>query len=264
MDKLYVNQPGGFPLTTNILNTMQNAYNIFNSLGAISGNYTIISGCETVGDTVTDGFVYIDGEVFPFKGGVKISKVRVVEVVGLKRFKNGSAKEVLFKRFVEFGTGLNAIDWVAFKRPKNLIELNANLEKLVAELKRLTNTFNLHSHNWGDINKKPTSFPPSAHEHDWSDIKSKPDFFNLLTKGTVLVGDFSGDKKIIVNLDTTLPSKNYMVLGSLRIESNSWNAQNDQFYTIGQLTTSSFELLLREVSGGISRDLYFDYIIIER
>lgn len=123
MDKLHVNQTGGFPMTTNILNAMQNAYNIFNALGNLAGNFTIISGCVETGSIVSDGVVFINGEVLVFKGGTKISKVRIVENTESKEFEDGSTKTVIFKRFVEFGTGVDAIDWSKFKRyyPYNAI-----------------------------------------------------------------------------------------------------------------------------------------------
>lgn len=132
MDKIYVNQTGGFPLTTNILNAMQNAYNIFNSLGGLVGGYTIISGCEQTGNNVSDGVVYINGELLPFKGGTKISKVRIVENIESKQFEDGQTKAVLFKRFAQFGTGVNAIDWSKFKRPNALLQIMKRLDDLEA------------------------------------------------------------------------------------------------------------------------------------
>lgn len=69
MNKLNFNQTGGFPLSTNILDAMQTAYSLFNKLGGLAGNFAIIFGCEVSGSNVSDGVVYMNGEVLAFKGG---------------------------------------------------------------------------------------------------------------------------------------------------------------------------------------------------
>lgn len=130
MDKLHVNQTGGFPMTTNILNAMQNAYNIFNALGNLAGNFTIISGCVETGSNVSDGVVFINGEVLPFRRGTKISKVRIVENTESKQFEDGTTKAVVFKRFVEFGTGVDAIDFSNFKRLDTILQIMQRLTVL--------------------------------------------------------------------------------------------------------------------------------------
>lgn len=130
MNKLHLNQTGGFPLTTDILNAMQNAYAVFNSLGSLAGNYTIISGCEQTGNNIADGVVYINGELLPFKGGAKISKVRIVETTESKQFEDGQTKEVLFKRFAQFGTGVNAIDWSKFEPVNPLTQIMKRVKAL--------------------------------------------------------------------------------------------------------------------------------------
>lgn len=45
MKLINFNQTGGFPLSSNILAEMQNAYRIFHSFGMLSGEKTIVSGC---------------------------------------------------------------------------------------------------------------------------------------------------------------------------------------------------------------------------
>ncbi|MDB0600682.1 hypothetical protein PL373_05895 [Tenacibaculum maritimum] len=130
MDYLLVNQTGGFPLTTNILNELQNASAIFNVFGKLAGDYTIISGCEQVGSTIADGVVFFKGELFPFKGGTKISKVRIKEIVESKNFQDGTTKQVVFKRHVEFGTAVEDYLWSDFKKIDPLISLMNRLDSL--------------------------------------------------------------------------------------------------------------------------------------
>lgn len=144
MDKINFNQTGGLPLTTNILNAMQNAYNIFNSLGSLAGNYTIISGCEQTGNNVGDGVVYINGELLPFKGGTKISRVRIVENIESKQFEDGQTKAVLFKRFVEFGTGVKSIPWGRFGRLNTIRSLSFDVPQLLKRVEELESRPTFH------------------------------------------------------------------------------------------------------------------------
>lgn len=116
MDRLHINQTGGFPLTTNILNALQNAYNLFNNLGHVVGNLSIISGCEQVGSTISDGVVFVDGELYPFQGGSIGATVFIKEDVEQRSFEDGSTKDVLFKRYVKFGSSTTNYNWSDFKR----------------------------------------------------------------------------------------------------------------------------------------------------
>lgn len=139
MDTILFNQTGGLPLTTNLLNVMQNAYALLQSFGNLAGNYTIISGCEETGNNVADGVVFINGEVLPFKGGPKLTKVRIIETDESKRFEDGNDKPLVFKRHVEFGTSSNDILWSDFKNIKNLILLNDDLSNLNTTLQTALN-----------------------------------------------------------------------------------------------------------------------------
>jgi hypothetical protein len=130
MNKLEVNQVGGFPMTTRILDEIQKAHAVFNSLGGLAGNYTIIAGCVTIGSTVGDGFVFINGEVFDFKGGLAQTKVIIKEEVENLTFQNGNANPVIKTRYVTFGTGVGAINWADFKRIDTVVQLMVRLESL--------------------------------------------------------------------------------------------------------------------------------------
>ena len=117
------NQSGGFPLETETLDQMQTAYGLFNKLGDLAGNFSIISGCETNGALVNDGTVYINGEMLEFKGGQIATTVIIVEEVAAYEFEDGSDKDVLFIRYATFGISTNSFPWINFKRPKTTIEL---------------------------------------------------------------------------------------------------------------------------------------------
>lgn len=116
MNTINFNQVGGFPLTTNILAKLQTAFSIFNAFGAIVGDLTIISGCIVTGVNVSDGFVYINGEILEFKGGPIQSKVIVKEDIENLVFQNSNTYQSIKIRYVQFGTGINAINWSELKR----------------------------------------------------------------------------------------------------------------------------------------------------
>ncbi len=115
MNKLNFSNTGGFPLDTNILAFMQDAYNLLNSLGEMAGNLSILKGCTVTGSTVGDGVVYINGEVLAFKGGAG-SQVIIKEEVTELPFEDGSGKEVEKVRFATFGVASTSYPWTDFVR----------------------------------------------------------------------------------------------------------------------------------------------------
>jgi hypothetical protein len=115
MNYLNFNQSIGFPLETDILDQMQKNYNILNAFGAIVGNFSIITGCKTIGTTVSDGIVFINGEVFQFKGGTVQDNVVIVQTVESLEFEDFNSREVIFTRYVTFGTATTQFLWSDFK-----------------------------------------------------------------------------------------------------------------------------------------------------
>jgi hypothetical protein len=130
MNNLVVNQVGGFPMTTRILDEIQKAHAIFNGYGDMIGNMTIVSGCVIAGTTVGNGVVYLNGELFEFRGGNVQTKVIIKEDVELLTFQNGNANPVIKTRYVTFGTGVGAILWTDFKRIDTIVTLMARLDTL--------------------------------------------------------------------------------------------------------------------------------------
>ena len=118
MNNIDFNQDGGFRLSTNVLAAVQASYSLFNALGWIGGNLTIISGCEVTGSSVSDGVVFINGEVFNFKGGNIGTNVIIRENITSYPFQNGTVKPVIRERYVSFGSGTPDQNflWADFKR----------------------------------------------------------------------------------------------------------------------------------------------------
>lgn len=78
--KLY---SGGFPLTTERLQFLQDAYGkAITQLSKVAGaGNTIIDGAVESGGNITDGVIIVNGEVLPFVGGVFDARVAIFETV---------------------------------------------------------------------------------------------------------------------------------------------------------------------------------------
>lgn len=129
MNKTNFNQTGGFPLKTERLQELQTAYSIFNALGALAGNLSIISGCELAGTTIKNGFVYIDGELLEFREAAvtETSAVIIIEQAINRAFEDGSTKQVHTIRYATFGTADINWPWSDFKRPIETKNIPADL-----------------------------------------------------------------------------------------------------------------------------------------
>jgi hypothetical protein len=131
------NQSGGFPFQTETLDQMQTATDLFNKFGDLAGNFAIISGCVVTGDLVSDGAVFINGELLEFRGGNIGTDVIIVEIVTAQEFEDGNDKNVLFVRYATFGVGLVSFPWASFNRVQTLVALTtrmASLEQILLPL----------------------------------------------------------------------------------------------------------------------------------
>lgn len=138
-------QTGGFPFETDILDGMQKAYEIFNALGALAGNFTIISGCLVTGTNVSNGFVHIDGEIYPFLGGPLQTSVVFQTATQSVEFEDLTTKEIQNKKHVQFGTGVGSMLWANFKRPETTTQLTTLIQSLTERVV--------------DLESQPTTIP---------------------------------------------------------------------------------------------------------
>lgn len=127
MDVLQFLQTGGWPLKADRLQELQGALSIMQSFGYLAGNFSIISGCEKVGTSTTNGVVFFNGELFNFVGGVTGTNVKIIEQIISKEFKNGELKPVIIKRHVTFASGLGSVTWASFKKPMSILELQSRI-----------------------------------------------------------------------------------------------------------------------------------------
>ncbi len=129
MNKAYVNQTGGLRLDTDILEFGLEAPKIIQCLGYLAHDLAIISGCTETNNVVSDGYVFVNGEILPFKQSQKNANntVVIVEEKTKRIFKTGQNREVLFERHCEFGISTQSHVWANFYRVKSLKQLESDI-----------------------------------------------------------------------------------------------------------------------------------------
>ncbi|MBE7671606.1 hypothetical protein F7647_10520 [Tenacibaculum piscium] len=179
MNCLDFQQNGGFPLETNTLTEMQKAWQIFNAFGFLAGDKTIISGCEVIGNQITNGFIYLDGELLEFRGGIKQNTVVIIQEETKVTFEDKTKKPVYFTRYVTFGVSGNSIPWSNFKHIDNLIVLSNQVKKLEKELAEIKPIFK-------EIKYVGTSVTQAELQRGWFIANGQNGTDNIL--GRMLVG----------------------------------------------------------------------------
>ena len=138
MNKLHTEHNAGYPFDVAFLAFMQNGYRLFNSLGSMAGNKAIISGCKEVGNTITPGTVYINGELLPFEGGTKDDTVWIREDTTQVTFQDGFSRMKSNKNLEQLLTGK-----VDKEEGKGLSQENftKELANKIIELEKQVNVF---------------------------------------------------------------------------------------------------------------------------
>ena len=133
MNKINFTQTGGVPFTNNVAAEFEKAYSIFNAYGAMAGDKTIISGCLENGSSVSDGFIYINNELFYFEGGSKSDNI-FLNVQNIdKVFEDQTTKTLIKIRTLKFGNAIeNVWAWSDFKRIDTMLSLMLRLDTLEA------------------------------------------------------------------------------------------------------------------------------------
>ncbi|MCW3465684.1 hypothetical protein [Chitinophaga nivalis] len=235
--------PGGLPLTQEAYAFLQASYrSAIADLARVSGDKVIISGVIDNGTSVTDGWILHNGELLPFAGGPKQNSYLVVEGNGTEVFDEVKVRTVYNNRYARFGAGgtpfseLVRLDQAANLK-QDLINLNNNLSSFSTSLQ-------------SQLSVIGQATPPTKDT-------------TVAISGSFWIGDQGGsDGYYTVNLGQYIFSP-YLVAGSLRSAGPNWNNDNDVIWSVRDLGTSSFALLLREVSSDVQA-LYFDYAIIRK
>ena len=127
MNKLEI-QGAGFPATNKTWRWLRDMINAVHELAKLGGTDYILTGCEVQGNNVTDGWVVLDGELLPFKGGSKAVQIAIKESIekttyleDLDSDGTGDSKDTYFGRYVEFAAGSKNFD--ALPRINPIVEL---------------------------------------------------------------------------------------------------------------------------------------------
>ncbi len=254
-------QTGGFPLETNTLDSMQTAYAIFNKYGAMIGEKTIITGCVQTGGTISNGVIYVNGELLEFIGGTLQQTILIREDVTTAVFEDGLTKPVYRKRYAEFGSGVNAINWSEFTRTKTLKELSEETLPTATEsikgIAKLATTAEAIS----GVNDEKIITPKKLSQAVSDKLTS---YVEKLHSGSIHLGDApNGDDELITINIPNVGTTNYLVLGNFRsISEASWNQNNDIIYIVAARNLTNFKIGVRELSVAV-QNVYFDYVLIK-
>ncbi|WP_163444922.1 hypothetical protein [Flavobacterium columnare] len=266
------NQSGGFPIKTQTLEDMQTSWQLLNSLGELAGNFAILKGCEESNGTVSDGTVYINGEVLDFVGGVKGNTVIIVETSYKREFKDGSNKDVLFIRKAMFGIGTTTYNWADFKRPKSTIQLSSDLKTVNEELPKKADQTLIQSliDRISELEKRPTFNNPIKNKGYFTlgDIAGGQPVGSSLPKAgdcvSAIVAPYidNGNHYIDVTIRNKMNSENYKV--NLMTESlGNITFDNDASYPVFKiLDRDKFRVGLHEVAGTL-QSIRFHFEVTE-
>lgn len=133
MNTIKIQQTGGFPLETDTIDRLQTNLLLMQAFGELAGNLAIVTGAVTTGGTVSDGVVFINGEILEFRGGAVGPNVIISEEKEQRIFEDGTTKDVFITRFATFGTATTSWPWADFSRPDTLIALKKQA-RLVGEI----------------------------------------------------------------------------------------------------------------------------------
>lgn len=134
----------GFPFDENTMQLVQNEVFAAAGLANLGGKQYILSGCDVVGGTVSDGVVVINGEILAFIGGNISTKVVIVETNSPLNFRDDASMaivpiNVVKDRVAQFGDdgSPTPILWADFKRNNPNNGLLARVDKIEKMLKPL-------------------------------------------------------------------------------------------------------------------------------
>lgn len=77
MDKINFTAKDNFPFSIDTANMMQGQTMLAAKLALLGGANYILSGCVDDGTNVSDGIIVVNGELIPFEGGVKKTKIAI-------------------------------------------------------------------------------------------------------------------------------------------------------------------------------------------
>jgi hypothetical protein len=252
---------GGYRFKQFTLRKMQEAYfqllKMFVSFCNIpeTGNY-IISGCKVVGVNITDGYLYIDGELCKFTQaeGTAASKIKKNVVIQSLGFKNGNNENVF--RFVDAvidpaGTTLSAFTRIA-------PVFDANYNNYSTEEKDKLNGIEAGA----EVNVQSDWSQTNAAADDF--IKNKPlgKLLTYLKQGVYIHGDLLSSSQLVTIAFGDVGTDQYKVLGNIIGSGSNGTNESRVNYIIRNKTATSFQLAMNDYTNSGNQNLRFEYVLI--
>jgi microcystin-dependent protein len=115
---------GGFPLSIERMEDMQECWALIAQLAKLIGDAVVVSGCEVSGTQVSSGYVVMNGELLPFEGGTAQTYVKVQETVDTLEYKDGNTHNYLTRRKAVFSASaaVGAVRWADFMKSADSIQ----------------------------------------------------------------------------------------------------------------------------------------------
>lgn len=271
-------QLGGFPLTQDALDFMQQAYQeAIAGLAKLAGDAVIVSGMTDNGSAVTDGWILYNGELLPFAGGNKQTYFIITDTTGTETFEDDSVKTVYHTRQAKFGSGSGQIAYSSLTRLDSIKALQSGLNGLSTSLDNLSNALTAHKNDVANphaVTKSQVGLSniPNAISDSYSfdnsntlaTSKAVNDAFKsqkVIKAGSQYLGDIpSSDTTFTINHNAGITGS-YVAICTLR-SSGTGSVDNDVIFVTSDLTSNSFKIVTHELVTH-TQALYLDYVLIK-
>ncbi|WP_264521213.1 hypothetical protein [Flavobacterium sp. N1994] len=264
MNLLDFTRNGGYRLKQYTLRLMQEAY--FMILKAMvsfmdiseTGNY-IISGCKIVGPNITDGYLYIDGELCKFTAspGTLSTKIRKVVVTENIAFKNGNNEDVIRKVTAEthstIGVALSAFIRISPVFDAAYVHTDNNFT--TADANKLDSI-----EPGAQVNVKPSWIAPAGAVNE---VLDKPDglLLTYLKQFTYIHGDLIGDRALVTLSFPDIGTSDYKVIINQLGSGSDYAADGLINYHTREHTSTSFKLALVDRFNSNNQSVKFQIIL---
>ncbi|TAN18840.1 MAG: hypothetical protein EPN37_04570 [Chitinophagaceae bacterium] len=274
-------QLGGFPLTQDALDFMQQSYrNALVGVAQLAGDAVILSGMIDNGTAVTDGWILYNGELLPFLAGNKQTYFIIEDITGTDQFQDNTIRIIYHTRQARFGSGTGQIAYSALVRLNTVLGMQTNYTSLSNALTAVQNSLNAHIANTLNphgvtkvqvgLGNLPNAKSDAINLNDTNTLATSAAVFALanmiLLTGSIYLGDIPGPNdngaaSVTVNLANAVTGA-YIVIGSIRSAGTNVNNDNNVIWVVRSLTANSFVLSVRELFSS-TQDIYFDYALIK-
>lgn len=231
---------GGFPLTQDALQFMQESYTqSLASLAKLVGDKVIIWGMVENAGIISEGAISYNGEIIPFIQSPVQAKL-VVDIVPADATFEDDTIQTVYSTKIATTAATGGFDYSELKRLDTNIAIQ---ERLAAHLQ----AYLLHTHSWNNITERPAGFITHV---------------NSAFIGNIGSSSGARDNNVVISIPDQGVGQNYIVAGALRGVQSDLFLDNDVSFVVGRLTPTSFTISLREYEA-VTQDLRFDYAIIK-